>query len=90
MRRAAVGRVLDPVEAQAIDVDDVGRRLDLELGEVEKVGAAADELGAGLGGHGRGRFGRGLGPLERELLHSWISPSGPTPPPSLMAATMLG
>ena len=37
---AALGRGLDPVQRQAVHVDQVGRRLDLELHEVKQVGSA--------------------------------------------------
>ena len=42
----AVRRGLDLVEAKAVDVDQMRRRLDLELHQVEQVGAARDELRA--------------------------------------------
>ena len=44
--QAAVRRRLDLVEAEAVDVDQVRRRLDLELHQIEQVGAAGDELRA--------------------------------------------
>ena len=50
----AVRQLLDLLQRQAADVDQVRRLLDLELHQVEQVGAAADELGAGLG-HGGDR-----------------------------------
>ena len=45
--QAAVGGVLDPVERQTVDVDEVCGRLDLDLHQVEQVGAAGEEFGAG-------------------------------------------
>ena len=56
--QAAVCRHLDLVQRQAIDVDEMRRRLDLEFHEIEKVGAAGDELGAVDACCGRGGFGR--------------------------------
>ncbi len=60
--QSAVRQLLDRPERQAADVDQVGRPLDLELHQVEQIGAAADELGAGPGRRGdRGpRVGRAL------------------------------
>ena len=48
IRRPPSGSSSMSVERQAADVDQVGRLLDLELHQVEQVGAAADELRAGL------------------------------------------
>ena len=42
----ALGRRLDRVERQPVHVDEVRRRFDLQLHQVEQVGAAGDELGA--------------------------------------------
>ena len=42
----AFRRRLDLVEAEIVHVDQVRRRLDLQLHQVEQVGAAGDELGA--------------------------------------------
>ena len=46
--QAALRRRLDLVEAKAVHIDQVRRRLDLELHQVEQVGAAGDELRAGV------------------------------------------
>ena len=56
--QAAVGRRLDLVERQPVHVDEVRGRLDLELHQVEQVGSAGDELGAGDARRGRRGFGR--------------------------------
>jgi len=44
----AVSRRLDLVEAEAVHVDQVGRRLDLELHEIEQIGPAAMNLAPGV------------------------------------------
>jgi hypothetical protein len=45
--QAAVGGAFDLVEAEAVDVDQVRGRLDLQLHQVEQVGAAGNEARAG-------------------------------------------
>ena len=57
---AVVGR-LDLVEPEVLHVDQMRRRLDLELHQVEQVGAAGDELGAR----------RARRPLRRRRRASW-------------------
>nr|GEU28231.1 hypothetical protein [Tanacetum cinerariifolium] len=52
--QATVCRGLDAVEGQAVDIDQVGWRLDLELHQVQQVGAAGDEARAGGAGDGLG------------------------------------
>ena len=46
MRSPPSGVGFDLVERQTVHVDQVRRRLDLELHQIEQVGAACDELGA--------------------------------------------
>jgi len=83
--QSALWRRFDPVEAQMIDVDQVGRRFDLELHQVEQIGAAGNEArtlhrSCGLGGirnAGRAAIGK--------RLHAFFSPAT-----SFMAAMMLG
>src|ERR1700732_3223587 len=60
------------------------RLLDLELHQVQKIGAATYELRAGSR-HGRSRCPRVSDPLVRERLHRDTSPAT-----SRMAATILG
>ena len=79
----AVGRRFDLVEREAVHVDQVRRRFDLELHQVEQVGAARNELGAldaraggrGLGGRFRALVGEGF--------HAFL------PATSVIASTML-
>ena len=87
---AAIGGVFDFVEGEAVDVDEVRRGLDLQLHEVEQIGAAGDESGAGVacgGGGGLCGGGGGLcgggGALEGEGFHT--TPSFAT---SVMASAM--
>ncbi len=47
--QAASGSLFDLVERQPVDVDEFRWRLDLELHQVEQIGAAGDDPGAGLG-----------------------------------------
>ena len=44
--QAALRHFLDPVQLQVLHVDQMGRCLDLQLHQVEEVGAACQELGA--------------------------------------------
>jgi hypothetical protein len=82
---AAVGGRRDLVETQAVDVDQMLRRLDLQLHQVEQIGAARDELGARHAGRGaRGLLGRG-GALIGEGLHAVRS----VPATSWIASMML-
>ena len=53
--QAAIGASLDLVEREAVDVDQVRRRLDLELHQVEQIGAAGDEACAPARARGRRR-----------------------------------
>ena len=85
MRRPPSGVVFDLVERQAADVDEMRRRLDLELHQVEQVGAAGDELGAGLARPRQPRPRGVVGAFVGEGLHALASPAT-----SRMAATMLG
>ncbi len=56
--QTAIGRVVDRVEPEAVDVDEVRRCLDLEFHEIEKIGAARDELRARRLSDGGGAAGR--------------------------------
>ncbi|MNF74489.1 hypothetical protein D3C84_565230 [compost metagenome] len=59
--QAAFGCGFDSVQGQVVDVDQLRRRLDVQLHQVQQVGAAGDEARAiDLGGE-RGGFGRRLG-----------------------------
>ena len=61
----------------------ISRRLDLQLHQVEQIGAAGDDFRAWLEGRGGGARGR-VGALVGEGLHVG------NPAVCLMAATMLG
>jgi hypothetical protein len=50
-------RGFDLVERQAVDVDQVLWGLDLQLHQVQQIGAAGDEPGAGRAHCRRGSFG---------------------------------
>ena len=79
----AVGSRLDLVQREVVDVDQVRRRLDLQLHQIEQVGAASDELGT-LGADRRGGgFGRRAGPFVGERFHDF------TPATSAIASWML-
>ncbi len=80
--QSAVVRRLDPVEAEAAHVDQMRRRLDLELHQVEQVGAAGDEARARGAREGGGcRRGR-LCTLIGEAFHAF------TPATSVIASMM--
>ncbi|KAK0329101.1 hypothetical protein LTR94_038092, partial [Friedmanniomyces endolithicus] len=66
----------------AVDVDQGGRGLDLELHEVEQVGAAGDEAGVRGTGDELGGLSRRSGALVGECLHAL------TPPTSVIASMM--
>src|SRR5207244_3338348 len=78
----AIGRGRDLVECEAVDVDQVRRRLDVELHQVEQVGAAGDELRTGDAARGRGRIGRRLRAFVAERSHAFV------PATSLIASMM--
>src|SRR6185437_15603835 len=65
----AVRRLLDLVERQAVHVDQVRWGLDLQLHQVEKVGAPGDEFGALDAGRGSRGLGGGMGALVGEGSH---------------------
>jgi hypothetical protein len=72
----------DPVQRQTIHVDEMGRRLDFELHEVEQVCAAGNELDAvSASGHG-GSAGRARA-LVGEGPHAFL------PATSVIASMML-
>ncbi|MGY4226419.1 hypothetical protein ACVMIH_003780 [Bradyrhizobium sp. USDA 4503] len=64
--QAAVRGLLDAVERQVVDVDQMRRRLDLELHQVEQIRTAGDELGVRGAGGGCGRRARRGGALIAE------------------------
>ena len=72
MRRPPSGATSILSSAEAIDVDEMRRRLDLELHEIEQVGAAGDELGAGDARRG----GRGFGGRLRAFVAEGFSCRG--------------
>ncbi len=78
-----LGRRFDLVEREAVDVDQMRRRLDLELHQVEQVGAARNELGA-LDARGGGcSVGGRVRALVGEGFHAFL------PATSVIASTML-
>jgi hypothetical protein len=80
--QAAIRRLLDLVERQAVDIDQARRRLDLQLHQVEQIGPAGDDFCAGLDGGGGVR--NRVSALVSEGSHVAI------PSACLMAATILG
>ena len=68
--QAAIGRLLDLAQRQAADVDQVRRLLDVELHQVEQVGAAGDERRAGLGWPPASRPATSSAPLVGEGPHA--------------------
>ena len=64
------GVALDLVQRQAVHVDEMRGLLDLELHEVEQVGAAGDEFGAGIARRGCRSGGRCRRTLVGERLHA--------------------
>ena len=78
---SGVGSIVSSFEP--VDVDEVGRRLDLELHQIEQVRAARDELGAGPPRNGRCGLGRRARALIGEGLHPCL------PATSVIASTML-
>jgi hypothetical protein len=81
--QAAVGHRLDPVQREVVHVDQVGGRLDLELHQVQQVGAARNEARTGNARCGRCRFRGRRGPLIGKRLHRV------TPATSAIASWML-
>ena len=87
--QAAVVGVLDGVHRQAVDVDQRAGRFDLELHQVEQVGAAGDGLYACIGGQ-LCRVLEPLGALVVERPHAGSSCNALWPAmTSRMAARML-
>ena len=80
--QAAFGGRFDLVELEPVDVNEVCRRLDFELHQVEKIGAAGNEFGAGNACGGRRSFGRRLRALVGESPHAF------PPATSVIASTM--
>ena len=79
----SLGRRFDLVERQPVDVDQVRRGLDLELHQVEQVGAACNELGARDASGCRCSLGGRVRALVSEGLHAVL------PATSVIASTML-
>jgi len=66
--QAALGRLFDAIKRQPTNVDELRRRLDLQLHEVDEIRAPGDELGRGPGGRCAG--GRDLvRPFVAERFH---------------------
>jgi hypothetical protein len=68
--QTAVGRRLDLRQRQAPDIDQMRRPLDLQLHQVEQIGAAREELGARRLGRRLRRTGRAVGALIGERPHA--------------------
>ena len=81
--QAAVGRRFDLVERQSVDVDQMRRRFDLELHQIEKIGAAGNEFGAGDARGRGGSLGGRVRALVGEGFHACL------PATSVIASTML-
>src|SRR5205085_8626330 len=79
----AFGGGLDAVQRQRVHVDEVRGRLDLQLHQVQQVGAAGDELRGRMARHRSGGFGGRVGAFVGEGLHVR------TPATSEIASTML-
>ena len=77
------GGALDLVEREAVHVDQMRRRLDLELHQIEQVGAAGDELRTRNPRRGGRSFGRCASTFISEGLHACL------PATSVIASTML-
>jgi hypothetical protein len=83
--QAALRRGLDLVQRQAVHVDQMLRRFDLQLHQVQQIGAAGDEAAARRAEGGRRRLGRGLRALIGECPHAALPAA---PPTSVIASTM--
>ena len=81
--QAALRRLFDLVERQPVDVDQHRWRLDLQLHQVEQIGAAGNDFRARFHGSG-GSAGGGIGTLIGKGFHVG------NPAACLMAATMFG
>lgn len=75
-------RGFDPVQTQSVDIDEMCRRLDLQLHEVQEIGAAGDEFRAICGGRGPRRRSDRRDALVTESSHAFL------PATSVMASTM--
>ena len=81
--QASLGSGLDPVERKPVDIDQMAGRFDLQLHQVEQVGAAGDEPGVGGARGGRHRLGGRVRALVGEGFHAGL------PATSVIASTML-
>jgi hypothetical protein len=81
--KAAVQSGFDPVEPQAVDVNQVCRRLDFELHQIKKIGASRDELGAWRARDNLSRVARRGSAFIGESSHAAL------PATSVIASTML-
>src|SRR5690606_24273178 len=70
------------VECEIVDVDEMRRRFDLQLHQIEQVGAAGDELCALVLRRGGRSFRRRLGALVGEGFHA-------LPPPKFAATSAI-
>ncbi len=75
--------ILDLVQRETVDIDEMVRRLDLQLHQIEQIRSTRNEFGAGFG---RGR--RSLGQRIRALIGEGLHVSSPAA--CLIAAWMFG
>jgi hypothetical protein len=75
--------ILDPVYRETVDINEMVRRLNLKLHQIEQIRSAGDEFGAGFS-RGRCSLGQRIRSLISEGLHVGA------PAACLMAAKMFG
>jgi hypothetical protein len=81
--QTAFGRSFDLVQRQRVDIYQMRWRFDLQLHQVQQIGAPGDELGAFIAHGRRGRFGGRIRAFVAEGFHARL------PATSLIASTML-
>src|SRR3984893_17903244 len=87
--QAAICRLLDLRKRQTRDVDEARWARDILLDEIDEIGAAGNELGAGVGRDLAHRIGDVIRPTVAEIVHGARSLCPALPNiTSLMAATM--
>ena len=79
----ALLRILDAVQPEVLNIDQMVRRLDLQLHQIEQIGPAGDEFGARTRRHRRRGFGGRAGAFVGE------GPHARTPATSAIASAML-